>query len=119
MTCGLLPTKRSMFESLFLGGMVDVFLDARVVGVVVPPEHKHNASLKLVFGDNCHIPITDMQVTDDELSATLAFGDTTAFCVVPWQAVFGVSGQSGLGMVWEECVPVEVLSVLSETQAKA
>lgn len=88
--------------------MVNVHLDPRADGVVVPPNFKRQPQLLLQIGLNLPVPIPDLYFDDEKMSCTLSFGRVPFFCIVPWTAVFAMVGQDGRGMVWPESLPPEV-----------
>ena len=88
--------------------MVNVHLDPRAEGVVVPPNFKRQPQLLLQIGLNLPVPIPDLYFDDEKMSCTLSFGRVPFFCIVPWTAVFAMVGQDGRGMVWPESLPPEV-----------
>jgi stringent starvation protein B len=82
------PSKRDAFLAFFEKGSVFVYLDARRGGVKVPPEFAGNRQLLLQYGDNMPIPIPDLQVDDDGITATLSFSRMPHRTFVPWAAVY-------------------------------
>ncbi|MGH7283210.1 MAG: ClpXP protease specificity-enhancing factor SspB [Polyangiaceae bacterium] len=88
--------------------MVNVHLDPRAEGVVVPPNFRRQPQLLLQIGLNMAKPIPDLYFDDEKMSCTLSFGQVPFFCIVPWTAVFAMVGQDGRGMVWPDSLPPEV-----------
>jgi stringent starvation protein B len=82
------PSKRDAFLAFFEKGSVFVYLDARRGGVKVPPEFAGNRQLLLQYGDNMPIPIPDLQVDDEGITATLSFSRMPHRTFVPWAAVY-------------------------------
>jgi stringent starvation protein B len=88
-------------------GVAMVHLDARRPGVSVPQQYRDEAHLRLNL--SYRYGILDFEIGDDEVRATLAFGGRSFRCVLPWDAIFGITSQtSGDGQVWPEDLPVEV-----------
>lgn len=87
---------------------VYVQLDGRKDGVIVP-SHLRIPQLSFQLGLNMKpIPIHDLKIDNNGFSATLAF-DKTAFKVfVPWNAVYAIVGDSGIGNVWHMDMPTGV-----------
>lgn len=112
----LLPPKKDVALALLERSNVDVYLDPRSEGVVVPPQFRKEPRLILKIGLNMHVPIPDLRVDDDSMSCTLSFSRTPFYCVVPWSSVFAMVGEDGRGMVWPDDVPQE-LAVKSEGAA--
>lgn len=84
---------------------VFVHLDSRKAGVIVPPNFRQ-PQLCLLLGLNIKpIPIPDLKIDKQGFSATLSFGQKASFVFVPWNAVFAIVGDSGLGNLWQKDVP--------------
>ncbi|OJY30875.1 MAG: hypothetical protein BGO98_29385 [Myxococcales bacterium 68-20] len=111
----LLPPKKEVALALLERSNVDVYLDPRANGVVVPPQFRKEPRLILKIGLNMPVPIPDLRLDDESMSCTLSFNRTKFFCVVPWQSVFAMVGDDGRGMVWPDDVPQE-LAVRAEVQ---
>jgi stringent starvation protein B len=93
----------------FLGeGWVSVHLDARRKGVKVPPELTDTRHLVLQYGRDMPIPIPDLVVGDEGISATLSFARTPHQTFVPWSAIYIVSCTDGRGILYYEDVPEDV-----------
>lgn len=104
----LLPPKKEVALALLERSNVDVYLDPRAKGVVVPPQFRKEPRLILKIGLNMPVPIPDLRVDDDSMSCTLSFNRTPFYCVVPWSSVFAMVGEDGRGMVWPDDVPQEL-----------
>src|SRR3954468_2218926 len=104
----LLPPKKEVALALLERSNVDVYLDPRSKGVVVPPQFRKEPRLILKIGLNMPVPIPDLRVDDESMSCTLSFSRTPFFCVVPWGSVFAMVGEDGRGMVWPDDVPQEL-----------
>lgn len=102
------PTKKAVFEHLLATGAVRIALDPRIEGVVVPHRFRWDAHLALQFGTKLVPPIEDFVITEGGVSGVLSFGSRREHCIVPWQAVFGVSDLNYRGMIWEEDLPREI-----------
>ena len=93
----------------FLGeGWVSVHLDARRKGVRVPPELNDTRHLVLQYGRDMPIPIPDLVVGDEGITATLSFARTPHQTFVPWSAIYIVSCTDGRGILYYEDVPEDV-----------
>lgn len=101
--------KQLTAELLIREGVISVHLNPRNPHVVVPPWLKHQDHLVLSVGENMPIPIPDLRVDKAGIFGTLDFSRTPYVCFIPWSAVFGIVGESGRGMVWEESAPPGVL----------
>lgn len=74
----------------------------------MPPWFKKQAQLVLQVGLNMAVPIPDLDVGDEALSCTLSFNRRPEFCRIPWDAIYGLVGDDGRGMIWPESIPPEV-----------
>lgn len=104
----LLPPKKDVALALLERSNVDIHLDPRAKGVVVPPQFRKEPRLILKIGLNMPVPIPDLRVDDESMSCTLSFSRTPFYCVVPWPSVFAIVGEDGRGMVWPDDVPQEL-----------
>ncbi len=104
----VLPPKKEVALALLERSNVDVYLDPRAHGVVVPPQFRKEPRLILKIGLNMPVPIPDLRVEEDSMSCTLSFNRSPFYCVVPWSGVFALVGEDGRGMVWPDDVPQEL-----------
>jgi hypothetical protein len=104
----LLPPKKEVALALLERSNVDIYLDPRAAGVVVPPQFRKEPRLILKIGLNMPVPIPDLRLDDESMSCTLSFNRAKFFCVVPWLSVFAMVGDDGRGMVWPDDVPQEL-----------
>jgi stringent starvation protein B len=102
------PSKRDAFTAFLREGWVSLHLDARRAGVVVPPTFATEPHLVLQYGRNMPIPIPDLEITDDGVSATLSFSRAPHRTHVPWSSVYVVACTDGRGILYYEDVPQEV-----------
>ena len=105
---------------LLCEGDAMVCLDARRPEVGVPLEHKKNSGLSLVLSLNFKRPI---EILDDGIYTTLAFGGRPHKCVIPFEAVWAIyHPETQKGQVWEGSFPkdlkleAEVASLASKPQ---
>src|SRR6187200_2562858 len=104
----LLPPKKEVALALLERSNVDVYLDPRAKGVLVPPQFRKEPRLILKIGLNMPVPIPDLRLDEESMSCTLSFNRAKFFCVVPWLSVFAMVGDDGRGMVWPDDVPQEL-----------
>lgn len=104
----LLPPKKEVALALLERSSVDVYLDPRAKGVVVPPQFRKEPRLILKIGLNMPVPIPDLRLDEESMSCTLSFNRSPFYCVVPWSSVFAMVGEDGRGMVWPDDVPQEL-----------
>jgi stringent starvation protein B len=102
------PSKRDAFTAFLREGWVSLHLDARRTGVIVPPSFATEPHLVLQYGRNMPIPIPDLEVTDEGVSATLSFSRAPHRTHVPWSSVYVVACTDGRGILYYEDVPQEV-----------
>lgn len=86
---------------------VDIHLDPRRPGTLVPCRYQREVSLTLKVGNAMAKPIPDLTVEDDGVGATLSFGGRTEWCFIPWHSVYGMSCTIG-SVVWPEDLPPEL-----------
>ncbi|MCL2724763.1 MAG: ClpXP protease specificity-enhancing factor SspB [Polyangiaceae bacterium] len=116
----VLPPKKEVVLALLERSNVDVYLDPRADGVIVPPQFRKEPRLILKIGLNMPLPIPDLRVDEDSMSCTLSFSRTPFYCVVPWSSVFAMVGEDGRGMVWPDDVPRELaMRVVDERRPPA
>ena len=77
----LLPPKKEVALALLERSNVDVYLDPRAKGVVVPPQFRKEPRLILKIGLNMPVPIPDLRLDDDSMSCTLSFNRSPFYCV--------------------------------------
>ena len=111
------PGKKQTLLAYLQRGVAMVHLDARRAGVTVPPQFAADAHLRLNLSYRYAIP--DFDVSDERIRATLSFGGRPFQCVLPWDAVFGITSHSGDGQVWPEDLPVEVMQSMAEREEHA
>ncbi len=114
----LLPPKKEVALALLERSNVDVYLDPRAKGVVVPPQFRKEPRLILKIGLNMPVPIPDLRLDDESMSCTLSFNRRPFFCVVPWMSVFAMVGEDGRGMVWPDDMPQELAVRVAEEQRR-
>lgn len=114
----LLPPKKEVALALLERSNVDVYLDPRAEGVVVPPQFRKEPRLILKIGLNMPVPIPDLRLDDESMSCTLSFNRVKFFCVVPWMSVFAMVGDDGRGMVWPDDVPQELAVRVADEQRR-
>jgi stringent starvation protein B len=111
------PAKKQTLLAYLERGIAMLHLDARRPGVVVPKQYAHDPHLRLNLSYRYHIP--DLVIDDARVQATLSFAGRPFQCVVPWEAIFGVTSQStGVGQVWPEDLPIEVVEAVDEPEPR-
>jgi hypothetical protein len=102
------PPKQEAFLALLAEGWTSLHLDARRAGVIVPAHLKGEPHLVLQYGHDLPIPIPDLQVNEQGVSATLSFARTPSTTVIPWSAVYVVTAVDGRGVLYQEDIPNDV-----------
>lgn len=103
--------KRAVAIEILDRALLNIHLDPRRPGVVVPQHLSHQPSLILVVGHpgpRLRVPIPDLVVDGAGIRATLSFGGVPFACAVPWSAVFGLVDETGKGRLFEEDVPADL-----------
>lgn len=104
-----LPPKQEVALALLQTAMsVYVHLDPRGEEVHVPAWFKKQPQLVLQIGLNMAVSIPDLDIGEEALSCTLSFNRRPEFCYIPWDAIYGLVGEDGRGMIWPDSVPPEV-----------
>lgn len=108
------PPKMDVARALLLRGSVFVYLDPRRDDVAVPKWLAGQPQLVLQVGLDLPVPIPDLRVDDAGVFGTLSFNRAPFTCAVPWEAVFALWGDDGMGMVWEEDMPPEIAAEVEQ-----
>ena len=95
-----------------------VYLDPRADRVRVPPWLAQQAQLVLQVGLDLPVPIPDLRVDDGGVYGTLSFNRAPFSCAVPWEAVFALVGDDGMGVVWPEDMPAEIAAEVEQAQRR-
>ncbi len=96
-----------------------VYLDPRAPGVRVPEWLASQPQLVLQIGLDLPVPIPDLRVDDGGVFGTLSFNRAPFTCAVPWDAVFALVGDDGMGMVWQDAMPEEIAAEVEQAEKKA
>ncbi len=99
--------KAKFFLTLLQDGVASLHFDPRAAGVVVPPRFARQCSLVLNYSFNYHI--SDFNVDDQSVVATLTFAGQPCCCTVPWHAVYAMRSEvNGAMKAWPEALPAEL-----------
>jgi stringent starvation protein B len=104
------PSKKEVLLALLERAEARVHLDARRPGVQLPMRFLDEAQLRLDYGYDFTPPISDLNVDDEGIHATLSFNRQPTPTFVPWSAVFLIADFDGNGAVWQEDIPVDLLA---------
>jgi hypothetical protein len=102
--------KRDALVAMLQYSDVDVRLDPRKVGVIVPPALRRETNLTLRLGLDMPVPIPDLAIDENRVRGTLSFNRRPYYCYVPWTAVFALVpvDDAGANLVWPKDVPQEL-----------
>lgn len=100
-------SKRDRLDSLLDQGMVQILLDARIGGVVVPPDLAGDLQLRLNLSRRFGLPI---ELDTWGVTATLTFSKVPFECTVPWTAIYAIiSYVTGEPFLFPDDVPLEMV----------
>jgi hypothetical protein len=103
--------KLVVFEEMLEHGIVLLTFDTRVKGVEVPAAFRGTPQLHLSF--SMRFRIDDFEVDEDGVRGTLSFDDGPFRCIVPWEAVYGMSSEAMPRRVtFPRSFPPELLAML-------
>lgn len=74
-------------------------------GVQVPLKFQHDRKLCLQIGLNLVRPVRELSITDMGFGAWLSFSGIEHYCRVPWESVFAMVTEDGMGKFWQEDCP--------------
>lgn len=99
--------KRAAFVAMLKQTGLLICINTQMRGVRLPQHCYEKPTINLQFGYNLPVPIPDLQVFEDGLSATLSFNRTPYPCVIPWAAVFALLPdiEPERGVMWPADVP--------------
>lgn len=113
-----MSTKRETLEKLLEEGLVQVMLDPRVEGVVVPAHLQRQLPLALNLSHNFHLDV--FEIDDEGVRASLSFKGERTLCVLPWPAIFSLSTpERPHAHVFPESVPETLRAALEAAVREA
>lgn len=95
-------TKRLVFESFIVEGLVMINFDTNGAGVVVPPS-LHEEPVQALNFSYAFYPDKkgDLHIDEIAVSASLSFGGKDFHCTIPWGAIFALqSKKTGELVLW-------------------
>jgi hypothetical protein len=101
--------KRLVFESLLATDWVNVRVDARKGGVLLPDRLMAESDVSLEYGRDMPRPIPDLLLTTEGIRATLSFDSRPFLSFIPWTAVFYLGRRGGGGYWYRDAAPAEYL----------
>lgn len=102
--------KRRLFEEWMKGDHVLVHLDSRRKGVSVPAHLENNPTLTLKLS---YLFQSKTTVSDDAINSFLKFSGSYFECILPWDAIWGMTNDASQNQVWPEDLPKEVVASVS------
>lgn len=100
--------KKDAINTLMEDEWVDVFLDPRARGVVLPEYLTKLPYMVLQIGNDMPVPIEELRVEESSFSGKLSFHRKTFAVKVPYAAVFAVVGEkSRRGLYWLADAPLD------------
>lgn len=107
--------KLALFTTWFEGEHVLVHLDSRREAVLVPDQLAKNHSLTLKLSRRFQ---GQTDFNDDEIRAHLKFDGVYRECVLPWDAIWGMTSAESEQRIWTDDLPTEVISTLAMTKLR-
>lgn len=98
--------KLKCFEEWMQDDHVLVHLDSRKPGVQVPDYLKNNAGLTLKLS---YLFQGKTEYNETGVTAYLRFSGDYFGCVLPWEAIWGLTASDGKNRVWTDDLPREVM----------
>lgn len=92
---------------LATGGELFVVIDPREC--VVPTQFRRDQALILLLGLNLPIPIPDLHVGNDGITATLSFSRSPYECFIPWKALGSMFNSDRVGHTWDPDLFAKIL----------
>jgi stringent starvation protein B len=108
--------KIACYEEWMKGDHVLVRLDSRRDGVEVPAHLQGNPSLVLQLS---YLFQGETKHDENEISAYLKFKGQYHRCVIPWDAVWGISNEDDENRIWVSELPPEILEGLTASAPEA
>jgi len=111
-------TKRDVADQLLEKGSIFIHMDPRREKVQCPPWLKSSPRLVLQVGLDMAIPIPDLRIDDEGIFGTLSFSCTPIRCFCPWEAIFALVSDDGVGQMWPESMPAEVVAEIERERSQ-
>lgn len=98
--------KYETINSLLDGEYILVHLNTRTPGVQIPAYLMTSETVTLKLSRWFR---GAMDIHENRITADLLFNNNYFTCVIPFAAVWGVSGENGQNILWPDAIPPEVL----------
>ncbi len=102
-----IPSKPNFLEQMLADcPLVDVHFQTGFPGVVIPAHAANGPVQMLQYGLDLNVPIPDLDLRRDGVSATMLFRDGGFLTYIPWGAIFAIfAAGSQDGYVWSQDEP--------------
>ncbi len=97
--------KIAIFTEWMKGDHVFIHLDSRREGVIVPDHLRESAALKLKLSYGFQ---GETKFDNESVTAYLKFNGDYFGCVVPWNALWGLTNREGESCLWTDELPEEL-----------
>lgn len=98
-------TKKALFDTWIEDDHILVHFDARRDDVSVPvhlkDQHSLTLKLSLLFQG-------ETKSDNEKISSYLRFNNEYFHCIIPWDAIWGMTSDQGVQKIWETDLPKEV-----------
>lgn len=98
--------KRQVFEEWMKGDHVLLHIDGRNENVELPSHLKDNSAVTLKLSYNFQ---GETKHDNEAITSFLRFSGQYVECVVPWDAIWGITASNSENRVWPEDTPREVV----------
>ncbi|MSP63248.1 MAG: hypothetical protein EXR72_23485 [Myxococcales bacterium] len=100
-----METKKDILLALLRTSSAFLQLDARAEGVMLPDFLMGERGVVLQLAYDFAIPIPDLAIDDEGVTATLSFRRVPFCCRVPWRAVYAITDGAERRAVFPEDMP--------------
>ena len=108
--------KTKTLKRLLLGEYILVHVDPRASNLTLPPHLLQNETVTLKLS---RLFRGAMEVDNEKVTAELLFSGTYFTCVVPLDAIWGITSEKGENLIWVESAPKEVLKNMLISQPES
>jgi hypothetical protein len=99
--------KRELLLALLEKSWAFLQVDGRVEGVDLP-DWLRAPGVTLQIGYDMPVPIPDLVINEQGVTATLSFRRTPHTCKLPWRSIFAMTDAEGRGVMFPDDVPADV-----------
>jgi stringent starvation protein B len=98
--------KKKCLEQALQSETALVHLDSRFTGMEIPASHRGDPGLTLRLSH--HFP-GYLQLNEDHVVAQLSFNSIPTRCVLPWDAIWGITPEPGSTELFLDALPLEIM----------